>query len=811
MKTVNTSQAYSVLGISENCVLSKSGSISFVYILRMPPYLSYSSDDIMIFHNQFLDAFKNLGNAIVHRQDFYIKSFFDSGLIHGNSFLQSAAKRHFANREFVENTSVLSFTIRGLQSLEKAYVKNPISYKKELSIEDVKRINRFNEELKSGIDKINSLKGIDVVPAERNAIAEIVLSYSNCMFPDGILRDIYFAENIEVNGRKGRFLSVCDETHLPEEVSSFKVDEPTKSGDTALYVSLMEDLGIQLNCNHIVNQIWIFRNKDFEEKLNKSILQHRQYSGFDKTLKYKADILEESQKQLIENSERICQYHQNILYFADNDQELEHLTDNIRQIYSVRGFSVYQPAYEYLYNLFIGNMIGREVKLKDDFFFLTTLGASLRLNTIYTSFRGDAEGILFNDRIFQIPIHMDIWDERKKRVPARNAMIIASTGSGKSVNALNIVQQLIESDVKIIVVEFGKSFYQLCQLYPDKSFHVDYDTSKPLGINPFLLNDSVKKNMNDKEYYSKIKTLTNMVFKFWRVKDIKDDTSQEVSLRTIIHSYYQEVISDYSFPSFYEYVKVHGLRVMEENNIEPEYFDINSFLHVCREFLPGGVYQSICLPSDLEQQFEKKDFIVFELTRVKNDPFLISVIMSILYDTIENKILSDRSQKGILFFDEYAETAQLKDNQNENDIHSTVAFCYQKLRKENGAIYTIVQSPSQLPQDHNTRNIISNTQILYVLPTTEVVYSDVIDLFKIKNNNHIALMKSLNNNFSGSRPYSEIFLRFQDREAHVVRLELPGEKFLAFQTEGEISQRLNEMVEQGYSLEEAIKYYQQNN
>lgn len=61
---------------------------------------------------------------------------------------------------------------------------------------------------------------------------------------------------------------------------------------------------------------------------------------------------------------------------------------------------------------------------------------------------------------------------------------------------------------------------------------------------------------------------------------------------------------------------------------------------------------------------------------------------------------------GILIFDEYAETAQMVDTATGSGIHSSVAFCYQKIRKENGAVYTIVQTPDQLPDDENTKNII---------------------------------------------------------------------------------------------------------
>ena len=66
-------------------------------------------------------------------------------------------------------------------------------------------------------------------------------------------------------------------------------------------------------------------------------------------------------------------------------------------------------------------------------------------------------------------------------------MVIAGTGGGKSAFTLNLTQQLIEQDYTVVVVEFGKSFSQLCRLYPDISLHVDYDGRTALGINPFDL------------------------------------------------------------------------------------------------------------------------------------------------------------------------------------------------------------------------------------------------------------------------------------------------------------------------------------
>lgn len=70
-------------------------------------------------------------------------------------------------------------------------------------------------------------------------------------------------------------------------------------------------------------------------------------------------------------------------------------------------------------------------------------------------------------------------------------------------------------------------------------------------------------------------------------------------------------------------------------------------------------------------------------------------------------------------------------------------------------------------------------------------------------------MKSIRNDFSGVRPYSEIFIRFMDSYATVVRLELSPEKLLAFQTDGEKWNKLQEIYKEAGSMETAIEKYKQ--
>ena len=224
----------------------------------------------------------------------------------------------------------------------------------------------------------------------------------------------------------------------------------------------------------------------------------------------------------------------------------------------------------------------------------------------------------------------------------------------------------------------------------------------------------------------------------------------------------------------------------------------------CGEFLPGRRYENVC--KDTGTDFSGKKFIVFELTQIKQDRFLSNLVMGMIFTVIQKKLLSDRRKRGVLIFDEYGETAQMVDTATGTGIHSSVAFCYQKIRKENGAVYTIIQNPDQLPENEHTKNIIANTDMLFVLPTKEVIYQSVIDRFRLTHPGQIALMKSMRNSFSGQRPYSECFMRLGEHYATVTRLEFSREKFLAFQTEGEIWSDLEEKNRR-MSMEDAIEEY----
>ena len=799
---ISAEQAYSIFGFFDNIILSKSGTLSIVYKLSNPECYSLDQKGLEKRHNDFFRAFRQMpANTFVHKQDVFLRKPYDYKLI-SSSFISRAEKRHFDGRQYLDHNCYLSFTIGGLHSLEKAYTANPTAYKEELTKADKEKLNVFLEAVEGAVTILRNIPLTKISALNRTEITQYLFSFVNGFHEDSGLRDINFTDKIEIGSKKGMFFTVCNEKYFPEYVHVLREDDSIEESNSRLYGAMLENLGVHLKCTHVINQIWKFEGNKLLYDLQKRVTTYGQHKEFSADIAHKHKFLTEYLEETTNEKNVLCRSHYSLMILEDNETLLERSMERVKEIFRVNDFQYYIPSYEGIYEIFIGNILGRENRLHNDYFFFTDIKTSLCLNVNYTTFKSDEEGILFTDRIYQVPLKKDIWDAKKKRIPARNAIFVASTGGGKSFTALNQVQQMLEQGYRLIVVEFGKSFYQLTKLYPDVSLHIDYNGTEPLGINPFFCQGEPD---NDK-----IRTLVQLVLKFLRSNEIQNDTPQIISLTKIISYYYKKVDKAHSFPSFYQFVKDNQKEIFSALEIQEKYFDIDMFLHNGSDFIKGGFYENVCKPSSIEDDIRGKNLIVFELTRIKKDPFLVSVIMSILFDVIENKILSDRSTRGVLLYDEYAETQALRDMFTGEDIHSTVAFSYQKLRKENGAIMTIIQTPSQLPDNNYTRGMIGNTQILYVFPTTETVYDEVIEAFHIKNESHINLMRSIRNDFSSSRPYSELFTRFLDHEAIVMRLEASREKYLAFQTEGEVWSLIEKKYKETGNMESAIEEYIKN-
>lgn len=784
----------------QGMIIGKNGSLTYVIRLDVPEAYSLYKDDLENRHRCFNQAFSHMpDNSYIHKQDVFKLNAYQPVEI-ATSYLAKADFNHFKGREYLTHSCVIGFTLAAISSLSEAYTKNPFSYKDNLIKNDRERLGEFLNAVEYAINNLSNLPNTKISFLLIEELKEYLFSSANFYDAKGV-KDIHFEGEITSGKIKSRMYAVTSEEYLPDgDLPVYEKDQTISKDKSELYMSFAEAIaGIHLPYNHTYNQIFYFySDKKLKGHLQKNINDCISNRGWDAALNKKAEDLKLLYEDISKENATLCYAHFSVLLWDENLERLDKAEKQLRSSFDIHNVNYYIPSYGNLAVIYGAGIIGCTSSLPLCYMFLTSLPLALTFSVNYTIFRNDPEGLLFNDRLFQIPLRKDIWDSKKKRIKARNAVVIAPTGGGKSFTTNNIVHQLLDQGYTVVAVEFGNSFKQLCFLYPETSIHIEYDQNTPLGINPFDL-EGEKLNPDKEEF------LLTLCLRFWQQPPT--NANQTVALRKFIKHYYREIKSGHSFQGLYSFLINNFERLCKENEIINTYFDIESFKLICSEFMEGGNYANLCATTGIAGNLKDKRFIHFELTKVKNSPFVSSVVMSLLFDVINNKILSDPSKKGYIIFDEYAETAQMKSvNSLDVDIHQTVAFFYQKIRKENGAVMTIIQSPVQLPNNEYTKGIIANTQLLYVLEGTEVVYDAIIETFKIKNPAHINQMKSIQNNYSCQHPYSECWIRFGENYALTVRIEASKRKYLAFQTEGETRSELDKLYSSnGDNMQEAIE------
>lgn len=800
---VESSKAYSIAKIVDhNIVFSKEGTIAYLFYLNQPERYQLSEERFDNRLLEFFSAFQSLPqDCYIHKQDVYLEKDFDPQKIDGDMYLDNAMKKHFLHRKGNTHYCILAFVITGLKSLEKSYLQNPFKYKEKLVLEDKNKIITFENAVDRAFQIINNIYKTKLIPLTEEESKNHIKNYVNGFEGSGFY-DIDF-EGRELGESHFDVFSFSESEYFPKGLRNVKKD-PISKDDFIVKQGVMDDIAETFLGNHIYNQIFYFQGSKVIQ--NQIDLAKEEYGKL-RSMSTKIDekylqldsFLKDSNKQ---SSDTIfIKTHCNLILFDRDKEKLLRMKEMAKSILDASSIDFHIPKKEVLKNIFLGSIIGRENKLHPDCFFISHLKESLCYYSNTTIQRDDKEGIFFNDRINNLPLRKDIWDEKRKRMYARNGIIIANTGGGKSVTALNIITQFLSQKINVVVAEFGRSFQFITELYPEISSHVSYNPTQPLGLNPFL------KKENEQLSPEKISLLRSIILKVWRVEHVYDDSHVSTSINRLLKNYYEKNKTSHSFEDFYYYVINGGKELLKDLEIEEQYFDLKSFKHNTSEFITGGIYENVFKISEegVALEIKTKQFVVFELTEVKKDPFLVTLILLILQETIDSNILSDRSKKGILIFDEFAESQAIKDIYSSESVLQTVATLYQKIRKENGAVYIIIQDPSQLPKNEYTEGIIANSQVLIVLPSKKVTYLKIQETFKLEDHEFEMLQTLKNNTEEGAKyKYSEQWIKLGE-ESLITRLELSKEAFLAFQTDGEVWSRLNELKSETKSLQKAIE------
>ena len=256
---MRTDEAYSIIDIvnEENgVILTQGGNICISYRLEEPECYSLSREDIDQRDNLLKEAFKFLpDNCYVHKQDLYLRRNFHAVPMNW-SFLDVADAKHFEGRLYMQHICVIHFVLAGLKSLEKAYVSSPLAYKDNLHKEDLEKLTDFLEAINNCVSLIKNLRDTQITPIKGEDLRNYITGYTNLFSDPNAITDIHINNEIHVGKVNARYFCICDESMLPDNsVTSYVKDSSLPIANEELYHPLLEELGMYLPYNHMVNQI----------------------------------------------------------------------------------------------------------------------------------------------------------------------------------------------------------------------------------------------------------------------------------------------------------------------------------------------------------------------------------------------------------------------------------------------------------------------------------------------------------------------------------------------------------------------------
>jgi len=486
MSIINIATYNPIIEIQDNLIFANNGNIIACYRGELPEIYSLSEKDFEDLHGIWFQALKSLPvGCVIHKQDVYIKKAFTSEYLPNDTFLAKATHDHFKGREYIDHSCYLFLTLVRNNTLNNPKYVNPFrKVSKGIHQELNENVHSFIGSVNDSITYINNSRKVQFLPLQEKEILNFSQDFFNGFNLDFDTDMLLEKSKITIGNNHFDVLAVNSESCFSESVQTSKINERFTSDDFVFHQGYIDGLGLSLNENHIVNQIVYLDDKQkWRKLLEKKIEELKKSSNFGTQNKVK-HIVDQINN---DDSARIIRGHLNIIYWGREARQLESIGSRIKSEFKELDITPYYPRGEERKNYILNSYPCFSSNFSNEDLYVTDLKHALCLFVNNTNYRTDKQGIIFNDREHSIPVLKDVWDEKKKRIKARNFAIFAPTGEGKSFLANNILRQYFEMGVRLVIIDLGGSYTKFASLYPEQFTVLRYESGKNLGINPFYV------------------------------------------------------------------------------------------------------------------------------------------------------------------------------------------------------------------------------------------------------------------------------------------------------------------------------------
>lgn len=360
-----------------------------------------------------------------------------------------------------------------------------------------------------------------------------------------------------------------------------------------------------------------------------------------------------------------------------------------------------------------------------------------------------------------------------------NVNIIGQSGSGKSVMLQDMVSNFLCSGTKVFVLDIGRSYEKLCNLYGGDFIEFKMDSN--ICLNPFdRANTSSQETQND--FLSLIiPIIAKMIAPKRGTTDIEDSI-----IAKVLQTTWQEKGNKTSISDIAKNLEYEGSEVAK---------DLAKMLF---QYCDNGTYGRFFNGKSNIDFNNRLTVIEFEELRERQD--LLSVIMQMLSAQIMTKVFAgDRQQKFVILFDEAWFALEL--------FPGLLASLARTIRKYFGSLILGTQSVNDYYINETAKSILENSGWLFMMKQKKESVDLLMESKRMSlDAGQIQLIKSLN---VVPGKYSECLI--SSSSGYVVgRLILDPFSKILYSTSPKEFGAVQKLIKSGYKVENAIEEVAEN-
>ncbi|TKK64714.1 TraG family conjugative transposon ATPase [Ilyomonas limi] len=798
-----------ILGIEQDCILSRQGDITIAYKVTLPELFTLSNDEYEAFHQAWIKAIKVLPkHTVFHKQDWFIESKYEADFERQTSFLSRSSERFFNERPYLEHQCYIMLTKKPAgrklsNSLLSTLIRKsivPVQSINALFIQEFfDSAGQFEQILTdSGFVSLRRLRNEDL--ASTPARAGLPERY--CFLQDraqAVIKDIELHGSITIGDQHCQLFTLADVNDLPPLCGSRINYDKYSTDKTKFSIGFTSVLDQLLSCNHIYNQyIFIDDAAKTLKQLESKRLRLQSLSAYSRENTIARDAVNDYLNEAIAEQRQPVKAHFNVLVWTAEKERLKELKNRVSSALAQIDATPKQETAGAA-QIWWAGMPGNEADfpMNDTFdTFIEQATCFLNLETAYRSSLSPF-GIRLGDRLTGKPVHVDISDEPvlKGICTNRNKFILGPSGSGKSFFTNHMVRSYYEQGTHVVLVDVGHSYKGLCDLV--NGYYFTYSETNPIRFNPFYIGEG---DVLDTEKKESIKTL---LLALWKKDTETYNRSEYVALSNALQLYYEQLSKhSFLFPcfnSFYEFVRDEFTLVLSNDKVKEKDFDIHNFLYVLRPYYIGGEFDYL-LNAEENLDLLQQRFIVFELDNIKDHPILFPVVTIIIMEVFISKM---RKLKGIrkMILIEEAWKAIAKEGMAEY-----IKYLFKTVRKFYGEAVVVTQEVEDIISSPVVKQaIINNSDCKILLDQSKYQnkFDQVQELLGLTDKEKM-LVLSINKANDPARKYKEVFISLGGTLSRVYRTEVSPEEYLAYTTEEKEKVKVQAYARKRGSMEKGI-------